>query len=587
MPEKAAQNIQLGVPFDETSHYFFLSLAVGAAVVFFFSLKKFGESTVDKSEDDFIARLPIKYLASHDVYARAMLLYIGVMVLTLTAFSLLGPSALGLGGDKVPETATSVLPLFVALILVGIIPNFSMLQSIERRIRQFAHERAYIPASARAMAERMAAAEFAFERYATDAILGLPLMADLLRSDLGSSRGSLEYSWARLCCLSYEMQWGKAAELIGTLEELRNSLEEKRQALAKEIGQYRQQRAATPGYTNEKLHQNTRKVLRELHLLLGCAVRAHSSPNTDINVELNKFGFVLDPTPSPDPKAGDVIVAGLGIMTFSLLVLGLGAAALGLLWKTSNYFPSSALDAFLWAASAGSAHASAIVIAHLIRSRSIRGSRWVLPGDRPGSQLANCIRVAAACAAGGYVVLMVWGVIYQGTVTAALLKGMAAYALMPAATGGFYILHLDNVASGRRPSRLIEICLQASVTAFCGLAACCAWLTLVGERPLHNYDLVLMVTLFGAVIGGSLAWYIPEAVPDRKFDPLADAREQRIRALESAAIVRFQDPALAKIWLDQSDVRLGNQTPRQAAGRVETYEDAVGLLYERKPRLAA
>jgi hypothetical protein len=164
---------------------------------------------------------------------------------------------------------------------------------------------------------------------------------------------------------------------------------------------------------------------------------------------------------------------------------------------------------------------------------------------------------------------------------------MAAYALMPAATGGFYVHHLDNVALGTRPARLIEIGQQAAATGLCGLAACSTWLTLIGSAPYRGYDLILMVGLFGAAIGGSLAWYIPQAVPGNKSDPLADAKAERVRTLESAAMDHHADPAAARRWLQQPVAQLGNKSPIAAAENVDSYEDALGLLRRTQPPLAA
>jgi hypothetical protein len=587
MAESPAQTIQFGVPLDDKSFYYFLALAAGALIVFLFSYNKFGETAVD--DDDLVVQFPTKYLATREEFARAMIVYMATMMVALGVFSLLGPSALTLAGGSVPTAATHALPLLVALILVGVIPNFPLLREIERNLRRFAHERAYIPAAARATAEKMAVADFDFGRYDKDLIFAEPSMVNVKRSDLSRPRGSLEYCWARLCALSYEMQSGREAESLGALEEpLWTRLEEKRRALASDVTEYRERLKRDRSYTNVELHENIRKTLRTYHRFLGCAVRHRLGPDANINLELGRFGFVLPPRHAARINPNDTILGGLFVMALSLFVLVFLAATLSALWHPSPFFPASALDAFIWCASATSAHGAAILVADRVRARLIARGRWYRArGTARYSPLANLVRVGIICGLAGYVVLVLWGLVYQREITLAIVKGMAAYAAMPATTGAFYAFHLDNIELRCRPSRVLEVTVQAVVTAFFGLAACCAWLTLIGESLSKGYDLVIMVTLFGAIIGSSLAWYIPEAVPEIRPDPLGDESADRVLKLETAATDHFKDVSLARQWLDRRFAELGDRTPRAAAVEsVEGYDDAIELL-QRTPRLLA
>jgi hypothetical protein len=56
---------------------------------------------------------------------------------------------------------------------------------------------------------------------------------------------------------------------------------------------------------------------------------------------------------------------------------------------------------------------------------------------------------------------------------------------------------------------------------FCGFAAASASLELIGQQA---FDLVALIAVIAATIGGSLAWYIPAAAASTKRDPLAQAR---------------------------------------------------------------
>jgi len=575
--------------YDTSTVQFFLSLGVGGLIVFLFAMNRFGETPIG-GDDDLIAKFPTKFLATRDEYARAMIVYITTMLVVLVAFSVLGPGVLKIGGYTPPAAVTPVLPLVVALVLVGVIPKIRYLHEIEHNLRQFARERAYIPATTLAIADRMAAADFDYAPYQERAILALPAMAGVARSDFARPRGSLEYSWARLCVLSYELHAGKAAAIVGPLgKPLLKAFEKKRQTLANDVVKSRDQERKGRGDPSADLHGRIREMVRAYHILLACAVRQKLDPGADVALELGHLGFVREDSHEPVSERGNLIVGGLGVMAACLFLLVMMAASLSGLWHASLYFPTSALDAFIWCLSAVSAHGVAILLADRMRARALARARWYRSDARGRtSPLANLIRVGVACGIGGYVVLVLWGALYQKEVSSALFKGMAAYAMMPATTGAFYAFSLDNIELRCRPSRWLEIAVQAAATAFFGLVACSAWFALVGDNPRDGYDLILMVTMFGAVIGGSLGWYIPAAVPQDPYDPVGEARAARVRQLEDVVRAHFNDANVALQWIDRACKQLGNRTPRAAAGEsVDGYDDAIGVLAGPRSQLAA
>ncbi len=166
--------------------------------------------------------------------------------------------------------------------------------------------------------------------------------------------------------------------------------------------------------------------------------------------------------------------------------------------------------------------------------------------------------------------------------TIALAKGTAPFALLPAATGAFYGYHLDNVELGRRPWRPWEVGSQTLVTALCGLAATLAWLAL-GGGVVGNVDFIALATLFTAVVGASLAWYLPQAAASRRYDPMA--LNARIAMHGAAALDRFGNADPADQWLARPHPSLDNRTPRDAAAEIELFIRALGLLH--RPRAVA
>jgi hypothetical protein len=574
-----------------------VSLAFGIVIVALNSMKSFAEPTLENGEDDFVAQLLPKYLATREEYSRALMWYMASMIGILCAMSVLGPRLF----DALPAMAQfkQTAPLGFALLLVGLLPNVPWLRDVEWRVRHFWHERAYIPAAARATADTLRASNFDFSAYRSDAVLDSLVMRGIERTDFDAARGSVEHGWARLSCLSYELGRRRDAGEIesldsGMLDRYQKDLDSisvKRRALENDIAQYRQERARNKFYENAGLRRDITDALRHLYILLACAVRLKAGRTSDINATFRSFGFVLEPS-APPPDNHDLIIVGLAVMTGSLLALVFAAVAIGSvfeatgLWQPSPHFPNDAVKPFKWAISSLLVQGVAVVTADWIRWRLLQRGRWfALAGQERQPIVANYIRVALGCVLTGYVALYVWNLIFY-PVTIELAKGIAAFALLPAATGAFYAYHLDNARLGRRPQRWQEIGLQSLVTALCGLAATPVWLAL-NANGRGNVDFIILVTLFGAVMGASLAWYLPKAAAFHRYDPLADAKDARVAMLKAAALERFRNEQSAQWWMAQPHPALGNRTPAAAAADIELFAQVFGLLQRQQLAVAA
>lgn len=180
---------------------------------------------------------------------------------------------------------------------------------IETYMRQYAHERAYIPDAARATAERIATADFDFTSYAGEALRS-PEMRGILLEDFTRSRHTLEHNWARLCCLvfalkSYRMEGFTGALDASLLQDYRSDLDliESQKSMEAQVADYRSARESDPYYTNEELRRCVVDNLRKLYILLGCAVRLKTQPNDDIDLALRPFGVMLKRTLRPRAQA--------------------------------------------------------------------------------------------------------------------------------------------------------------------------------------------------------------------------------------------------------------------------------------------
>ncbi len=322
-------------------------LGLAIVVVFFFSMTKFNESTIAKDEDDLISQLLPRFLATSEQYSRALMIYLAAMSAIVVVLSLLGPRVAYLGAVNLPDAALGpvklpdapdVLPLIIALVMVGMLPNVPWLQELERQLRRFAHERAFIPTTARATAERLATAEFDFSSYEADDVLGSCAMRGVERTDFVAPRDSIEYSWARLSCLLHHVRKIQNADAVVSLDNEMltryaqdlESLALKRKTMQGDIAQYRQEKAKDRYYSNDDLHRSIRKTLRKVYVLLGCAVRLKFNTDDAMNPALRSFGFLMD-TQMAKSDNNNVIIVGLGVMTVSIFAIVYAAAELGAL----------------------------------------------------------------------------------------------------------------------------------------------------------------------------------------------------------------------------------------------------------------
>jgi uncharacterized protein (DUF2384 family) len=579
--------MQIGVPLDQLSLLFFGSLAVAIWLVYLSCRQRFAERSVTGSSDYIYQLLP-RQLATREEYSKGFLAYFGTMVATVVLLSLLGPKNLGSLGINLPDGVGYVMvPFAVALVLIGAMPTVPGLMAIEKFLREYAHKRAYIPDAARATAERLAAADFDFASYQGE-VLHSPEMRGVDPADFTRSRRSLEHDWARLCCLVFVQKSCRMEDLTNALDAslLRDYerdldlIESQKKTMESEVAAYRTARASDPYYTNDALRRAIRDNLCKLYVLLGCAVRLKMQPHDDIDLALAQFGFRLDHARHGRDDTGDLKLVGLATVAASITAIGLAAMGLGQLhlWAVSEVFPQTMFQPFIDAVSALIPHATAIMVADIIRRRAVDSGSWFgSSGGRRRANAANYIRVAMICGIAGYVALVLWGLTQQAP-TVDGFKIEVPNALLAMATGGFYVYHLDNAEIGRRPSRLWELGAQTAVTGLCGLVAACATWEFIFGSASAALDRIVLTAVVNAAVGLVLAWYIPQAAAATRYDPLADARDERARALDTAARTRMGDAA-AETWLDMPHPALGNKPPRAvAAANVDGFERAIALL---------
>jgi uncharacterized protein (DUF2384 family) len=575
-------------------------LALGLVVLALHSHAKFAETTIRPASGDYIAQFLPRYLATREEYARALIGYLASMGLILVVMSIIGRPLLEVLTDKeLAAKYAPVAPLGFALLLIGVLPNIPWLQNLEWLLRSFWHERAYIPQAARAAADTLRACAFDFSGYRGREVLDAADMRGVEAGDFSAPRASIEHGWARLSCLCHELQQrrhtGELApldpELIERFASDLDAIAAARRAMIPDIAAYRAA-AGSASYDTEPLHTALTTALRRLYILIGCAVRVRLRRSEDANTTFRSFGFEVPPSTAASGNQ-DVILLGLFGMTVPVLLVAFAAVEISELakahkwWEVSpRFLVNTGFLPFVWALSAAIVHGAAIVTAELIRTHRVHNGTWFAGlGGEPQINVAQYVRVGLVCAFTGGIALYVCTLVTEHP-TVKLAIALLPFMTLPAATGAFYAWHLDNAELGVRPPRRIEIGLQASVTALCGLVGTAAWVSLpqFGDHA----DFVVLVALTGAVVGAALAACLPVAAANRRRrDPQVIARNARIATLRAAALAHFGSASQAEAWLAQPHPELGNLTPLAAAADVELCVKAQGLLHRPSTPVAA
>jgi hypothetical protein len=579
----ASFDMQFGVPLDRSSIFFFACLIAATGLIYLYCQQKFNERM--SGDGDYVYQLLPRQMATPDEYAKGFMIYFGTMAGTLILLSLIGPKDLRAFGIPLPdEISYFVVPIAIAFFWIGVMPTVPGLQFIERTLRQYAQEQAYIPQAAQDTAGRLSTADFDFARYQGDA-LHSPELRGVEPSDFTAPRRSIEHDWARLCCLVYEEKSRRMANMLGELDARLlsdyakdlDAIEIEKAAMETEVAAYRAEKTAKPGYVNQALWTSIQKNLRKLYILIGCAVRLKQQPYQDVNLPLRQFGFRLDPVEQPGRE--DLMLVCIAVIAIAVLSVDMAGVFIGQLglWMLSPPFPQTYYQPLVDTGDLLVPFGTAIIVANLVRKRGVKGGWWrAVPRDRRTHINGNYLRVAVACGVVAYLASLLWSAAF-GPLTADSLKMLLPNVLFAMLTGGFYVYHLDNVETETRPGRIVEAGGQAILTGLAGLVAAAASLSVIfPSEPV--VDRILLQSVICTIIGLSLGWYLPKiATIERLLHPAGD-NARRAQALEREATERFGSAAAANQWLEAPHPALGGKSPRAAAGGVDGHQQAMALL---------
>jgi len=561
---------------------FLISLLLAVLIILIFAARRFDEATMTPDPRDPTTQLLPRFLANRRQYVNGRLLYVGGLITVLVCFSALGPRALAIGQDEVPD-APYTLPLVVALVIVGVLPNFPVVQQVELALRRFAHERAFIPQSARAIAERIAAATFDFSQYAQPEVLANPSMRGVLEEDFLARRGSLERNWAKLSSLLYKLRRAHTSgEKLNLDDELLTrywadveQIATTRRAMEEDIAEYRALKSSGTFPNQEELEDRVVASLRKVYVLIGCAAQLRCLQAEHFTNTLEKFGFRFADKDIVQTGGQAMVLTGAGVVALTVFFVAWLWEALRLVLEDSisAAFGMSLASPIRLAVSAFIAHGAAMLVVDRFRRGRMRHGGW-FKTDGKKEPAGSAYAVAAICAwVASAAVLLVWGAIFVEP--SWNMAGEAArFALLPTVSGVFLAFQLDRVETGSCGNTTIGILSQAAITGFCGYVAIGARFG-SGSAQSAATEYVMQIVLIGVAIGALLGWYLSYAATKQLDDSAEDIRADVLRHM---AFRHFRDVAAAERWLATPQASLDGRSPAGAMHNPASFEVALGLL---------
>lgn len=553
---------------------FIASFALAVTIVLFFAAEKFHEPT-HGADDELPSQILPRYLTTSREYSRAHILYIGSMLAFLVVAIFAGPRALRLLGFELTDDPIA-LPLAVALVMVGS-THVKWMSVIELRLRKFAHERAFIPQAVRKQAEQLASAAFDFSCYVKELDESNAALSGVRRSDFEAPRGTMEYRWAKLSCLTLKLKQLRSTEMQHEVDARflhryqqdvdaiilgRNIMEGKVQAWRDGVG----------GTDGDDLKLEMVKLLKRIYILLACAMRVKIGPTTEVRQIMRPLGFVL-PVSTGVKRGFNLVLVASALVFLSILLAVFAAVALNDVTsvRLSARFPGLYTEPFIYAVTAVLMHGAAMAAVTSLRRRRIASGKWLAGGRPHGSNYV----IAALCAGmAGYGFMLLWSVtLGYPEVTFAILRTSAPFSILPAVTGAFYAWYLDHGdAVEATVRRILASVGQGATMAVLSLAAATASLSAAGVHQVP-WDYVLYSGGLGLLIGTVLGWYIPGQVASEAAFTKSECGMYRW-TLEREAIRYFGDQESARNWICEPNPALGGARPEAVARDMGGFERA-------------
>jgi hypothetical protein len=350
----------------------YIYIAIGLIVVVCYSWQRFDEPSFPNEETLPHAVEPIQYLFTGRAYQRARLIYLCGAVALYILLILPGPQLAKL----IPGASQSLeaWPLLVALILVGFMPNSQIewLMVVERRMRRSVHELFLVPTG---IERTIGVLEYANYDPPASVLNGIADSArEKLQQDLGASKGSLEYKWARATLIleSLDLKGADSNPLM------RASFAPFEKDLIDIRERYRQlELQMRLAERREQLKDQVDGVLKRMYAYVAWGIRRQSKSERIAFLNLERLGF--DVPPVSNRRVFDVVVPAALLAALITFLFWIGHDLFD-----AKVFPSSSpsgslsiVSSLSAAMAAGLMYGYAVYAALRSRSRQIEDGAWM------------------------------------------------------------------------------------------------------------------------------------------------------------------------------------------------------------------
>ena len=484
---------------------FWLSVGIGCIATFLFCFGEFEKPTfireVDKPETQFFPR----ELTSRQDYLLSFILYVLGLEFIYLTISIIGPAPfveLGLAsGAPTSFQTVGAFPLWVALVMVGVLPRLPFFSFIEQSWRRAMHERASIPQAAVSLSRELRRAEFDFSSFQAEieATEGKD-PAWLRGASLDPSQLSPSHRWAKLSALvwrlsSLELDPGlegyidfefvnrhrseldairfRYRQLSERIEAAQVHDPEPAAGMSEAPGRYElppapaeiSDRAAsgTDGSVPNELVSDIEATLRRTCIFLACALIAKTVSRRALSSAIGRLGFTssmeFERVGVLDVAIQAFLYAAFGFFVFTFFVSFFDESVPDSVAETG--WPQwESTDVFLWTFSAILMHGSALTCALMVRSYLRSRQMWFGGSfhERKSPRVIRYVTVGTASYLVALIVMSYWdGVLRGADVIWGDLHVRYPLALVPASSAVFECMLFDRVYVQSGQARLWPI----------------------------------------------------------------------------------------------------------------------------------
>ena len=154
--------------FESYSLEFWLGLLIGIIATGLYSFDSFRKPSELESPERPETKFPPNELTSEGEYLKSFIMYFLGLEIVYVLFCFLGPEVVSGGILNPAESNSSVVdkdtfPLWVALVMIGILPRIPILSFMEESWRKLMHRRAMIPKGVQRIARELRGTNISFD----------------------------------------------------------------------------------------------------------------------------------------------------------------------------------------------------------------------------------------------------------------------------------------------------------------------------------------------------------------------------------------------------------------------------------------